>query len=96
MLRSYLACVFPADILREIEPSLSELGRLAGNELNHLRSRTVNEPKLAQWDARGTASTSIDLTPLSNTKAINTITTCGPMQGDPGVRGPLWPTPLHP
>ena len=33
VLRSYLARVCPAEMLREIEPSLFEMGRLAGGEL---------------------------------------------------------------
>ena len=33
VLRSYLARVLPGDVLREVEESLREMGRLAGAEL---------------------------------------------------------------
>ena len=37
VLRSYLARVLPKDMLREIEGSLVELGRLAGGELYEMQ-----------------------------------------------------------
>ncbi|HJP95617.1 MAG TPA: acyl-CoA dehydrogenase family protein [Pyrinomonadaceae bacterium] len=65
VLRSYLARVFPAEILREIEPSLVELGRLAGGELYELQlADRLNEPRLTQWDAWGNRIDKIELTPL--------------------------------
>src|SRR5687767_522517 len=65
VLRSYLARVFPADALREIEPSLIEMGRLAGDELYQLQlADRLNEPKLTQWDAWGNRTDKIELTPL--------------------------------
>jgi alkylation response protein AidB-like acyl-CoA dehydrogenase len=65
VLRSYLARVFPADMLRDIEPSLNEMGRLAGAELYQLQlADRLNEPRLTQWDAWGNRIDHIELTPL--------------------------------
>jgi len=65
VLRSYLARVFPAEILAEIEPSLSEMGRLAGTELYQLQlADRLNEPKLTQWDAWGNRVDEVEVTPL--------------------------------
>jgi acyl-CoA dehydrogenase len=65
VLRSYLARVLPEDMLREIEPSLNEMGRLAGGELYHLQLEDrLNEPKLTQWDAWGNRVDKIELTSL--------------------------------
>jgi alkylation response protein AidB-like acyl-CoA dehydrogenase len=65
VLRSYLARVFPAGVLSEIEPSLIELGRLAGGELYQLQlADRLNEPRLTQWDAWGNRVDEIELTPL--------------------------------
>src|SRR5437868_14733187 len=65
VLRSYLARVFPAEILQEIEPSLIEMGRLAGGELYELQLiDRLNEPRLTQWDAWGNRIDKIELTPL--------------------------------
>lgn len=65
VLRSYLARVFPADVLSEIAPSLSEMGRLAGSELYQLQlADRLNEPRLTQWDAWGNRVDQIELTPL--------------------------------
>jgi acyl-CoA dehydrogenase len=65
VLRSYLARVFPGETLREIEPSLFEMGRLAGAELYQLQLRDrLNEPKLMQWDAWGNRVDRIEVTPL--------------------------------
>src|ERR1043165_5826643 len=65
VLRSYLARVLPADVLREIEPSLAELGRLAGGEVYELQlADRLNEPTLRQWDAWGNRVDKIELTPL--------------------------------
>lgn len=63
VLRSYLARVCPAKMLREIEPSLFELGRLAGGELYQLQlADRLNEPRLTQWDAWGNRIDQIELT----------------------------------
>ena len=65
VLRSYLARVLPGDVLREIEPSLAEMGRLAGGEFYELQlADRLNEPTLTQWDAWGNRVDKIELTPL--------------------------------
>ncbi len=65
VLRSYLARVVPADSLRDIEPSLVDMGRLAGDELYQLQlADRLNEPRLIQWDAWGNRIDKIELTPL--------------------------------
>jgi alkylation response protein AidB-like acyl-CoA dehydrogenase len=65
VLRSYLARVFPPGVLGEIEPSLVEMGRLAGAELYQLQlADRLNEPVLTQWDAWGNRVDQIELTPL--------------------------------
>ena len=65
VLRSYLARVLPAEMLREIEGPLAELGRLAGGELYDMQlADRLNEPRLTQWDAWGNRIDKIELTPL--------------------------------
>jgi alkylation response protein AidB-like acyl-CoA dehydrogenase len=65
MLRSYLSRVCPTDVLREIEPSLIEMGQLAGSELYQMQlDDRLNEPTLTQWDAWGNRIDKIELTPL--------------------------------
>ncbi|HVF22989.1 MAG TPA: acyl-CoA dehydrogenase family protein [Pyrinomonadaceae bacterium] len=65
VLRSYLARVFPREVLSEIEPSLFEMGRLAGAELYELQlADRLNEPRLTQWDAWGNRIDKIEVTPL--------------------------------
>lgn len=65
VLRSYLARTLPPEMLREIEPSLMEMGRLAGNELYRMQlADRLNEPRLTQWDAWGNRVDQIELTPL--------------------------------
>ena len=65
MLRSYLSRVCPTHVLREIEPSLIEMGRLAGSELYQMQlDDRLNEPTLTQWDAWGNRIDKIELTPL--------------------------------
>jgi alkylation response protein AidB-like acyl-CoA dehydrogenase len=65
VLRSYLARVLPADVLRDVNESLAEMGRLAGGELYELQlADRLNEPRLTQWDAWGTRIDKIELTPL--------------------------------
>ena len=55
----------PEDVLRDIEPSLSEIGRLAGGELYELQlADRLNEPTLTQWDAWGNRIDKIEVTPL--------------------------------
>lgn len=65
VLRSYLARTLPAEVLAEIEPSLSEMGELAGGELYRLQlADRENEPKLVQWDAWGSRVDRVEVTPL--------------------------------
>lgn len=65
VLRSYLARTLPHEMLREIEPALLEMGRLAGAELYRLQlADRLNEPVLTQWDAWGNRIDHIELTPL--------------------------------
>ena len=65
LLRSYLTRVLPSDVLRDIEESLLEMGRLAGSELYELQlADRLNEPTLTQWDAWGNRVDKIELTPL--------------------------------
>jgi acyl-CoA dehydrogenase len=65
VLRSYLARVLPAGMLRNIESSLVEMGRLAGTDLYELQlADRLNEPVLTQWDAWGNRIDKIELTPV--------------------------------
>ncbi|HXL81344.1 MAG TPA: acyl-CoA dehydrogenase family protein [Pyrinomonadaceae bacterium] len=65
VLRSYLRRSIPADVLREIEPTLVEMGKLAGGELYQMQlADRLNEPTLTQWDAWGNRIDRIELTPL--------------------------------
>jgi alkylation response protein AidB-like acyl-CoA dehydrogenase len=65
VLRSYLARVLQAGVLREVEESLAEMGRLAGGDLYDLQlADRLNEPILTQWDAWGNRVDRVELTPL--------------------------------
>jgi acyl-CoA dehydrogenase len=65
VLRSYLERVLPPGVLEEIEPSLLEMGRLAGGELYRMQlDDRLSEPVLTQWDAWGNRIDRIELTPL--------------------------------
>ena len=65
VLRSYLMRSVPADVLREIKPTLVEMGELAGGDLYQLQlADRPNEPTLTQWDAWGNRIDRIELTPL--------------------------------
>lgn len=65
VLRSYLKRVLPEDMLREIDESLTEMGRLAGADLYELQlADRLNEPALTQWDAWGNRIDRIEVTPL--------------------------------
>jgi acyl-CoA dehydrogenase len=65
LLRSYLRRVLPQDVLEDIEPSLFELGRLAGGELYEMQlDNRLDEPKLVQWDAWGNRVDQIEITAL--------------------------------
>jgi acyl-CoA dehydrogenase len=64
-LRSYLARAMPADMLAEIEPGLSAMGKLAGEELYRLQlADREHEPTLTHWDAWGNRVDRIEVTPL--------------------------------
>ncbi len=65
VLRSYLARVLPETMLSDIEPSLIELGRLAGDDLYQMQlADRLNEPKLTQWDAWANRIDAVEVTPL--------------------------------
>lgn len=65
VLRSYLRRTLPPPVLRQIEPSLAELGALAGGTLYRMQlADRLNEPRLTQWDAWGNRIDHIELTPL--------------------------------
>ena len=65
VLRSYLTRVLPEPVLREIEPSLREMGRRAGGHLYQMQlADRLNEPKLTQWDAWGNRIDTVEVTPL--------------------------------
>jgi acyl-CoA dehydrogenase len=65
VLRSYLRRTLPPDVLEQVEPSLQEMGRLAGGPLYQLQlADRLHEPQLTQWDAWGERVDRIELTPL--------------------------------
>ena len=65
VLRSYLTRVLPREMLRDIEESLAEMGRLAGADLYELQlADRLNEPTLTQWDPWGNRIDKIELTAL--------------------------------
>jgi acyl-CoA dehydrogenase len=65
VLRSYLRRTLPADVLREVEPGLREMGRLSGGALYQMQlADRLNEPRLTQWSAWGERIDHIELTPL--------------------------------
>jgi acyl-CoA dehydrogenase len=64
-LRSYLQRVLPADVHRDVESGLDELGALAGGELYRLQLEDrLNEPVHLAWDAWGQRVDRIEVTPL--------------------------------
>lgn len=64
-LRGYLRRRLPGAMLAQIEPSLTELGALAGGELYQLQLQDrLNEPALTQWDAWGNRIDHIEVTRL--------------------------------
>lgn len=65
VLCAYLQRALPPEILREVEPSLREMGELSGGELYQLQlADRLNEPVLTQWDAWGERIDRIEITPL--------------------------------
>jgi acyl-CoA dehydrogenase len=64
-LRGLLAHALPADVLHDIEASLTALGELAGGELYRMQlADRGNEPVLTQWDAWGNRIDRIEVSPL--------------------------------
>src|SRR5258707_9142283 len=64
-LRGLLARALPAEVLRDIEPSLAAMGELAGGELYRLQlADRDNEPVHMQWDAWGNRIDRIEVSPL--------------------------------
>lgn len=64
-LRQYLARVLPEDVFADIEPSLREMGELAGGELFALQmADRLNEPRLTHYDAWGNRIDEIEVSPL--------------------------------
>ena len=64
-LRGLLERALPADVLREIEASLTTMGELAGGELYRMQlADRENEPVLTQWDAWGNRIDHIEVSPL--------------------------------
>jgi acyl-CoA dehydrogenase len=65
LLRTYLENHLPAEVLREIEPSLREMGALAGGPLHELfREDEASVPVLTSWDPWGRRVDRIELTRL--------------------------------
>jgi acyl-CoA dehydrogenase len=63
-LRSLLARLLPPDVLREVEPSLHEMGGISADLYPVQLADRLHEPVLAQWDAWGRRVDHIELTPL--------------------------------
>ena len=66
-LRSLLARLLPAEVLREVQPSLREMGRLSAELYPAQLADRLSEPALTQWDAWGSRVDRIELTPLWRT-----------------------------
>jgi len=65
VLHSYLKRNIPADIFQQIEPSLTEMGELAGGELYEMQlADRLKEPVLTQWNAWGERIDHIEVSPL--------------------------------
>lgn len=65
--RSLLARLLPAQVLREVEPALREMGRLSAELYPAQLADRLSEPVLTQWDAWGNRVDRIELTPLWRT-----------------------------
>ncbi len=64
-LRQYLARTLPKDVLDDVEPSLREMGELAGGKLFRMQLEDrENEPVLTQWDPWGNRIDHIEVSPL--------------------------------
>ncbi|MFW6067262.1 MAG: acyl-CoA dehydrogenase family protein [Myxococcota bacterium] len=65
VLRSYLRRVLPPDVLKDVEPSLREMGELAGGMLYEMSlAHRLDEPRLTQWDAWGERIDRLEQTPV--------------------------------
>jgi alkylation response protein AidB-like acyl-CoA dehydrogenase len=65
VLRAFLERHLPGEVLREIEPSLREMGRLSGGPLHELfREDEASVPVLTSWDPWGRRIDRIELTRL--------------------------------
>jgi alkylation response protein AidB-like acyl-CoA dehydrogenase len=65
LLRAYLKRSLPPEVHGAVEPSLREMGELAGAELYQMQlADRLNEPVLNQWDAWGQRIDQIEVTPL--------------------------------
>ena len=66
-LSSLLARLLSAEVLREVQPSLREMGRLSAELYPAQLADRLSEPVLTQWDAWGNRVDRIELTPLWRT-----------------------------
>jgi acyl-CoA dehydrogenase len=65
VLQSYLKRKLPPEMYHEVAPSLTEMGRLAAEELYAMQlADRLNEPALTQWDAWGNRIDQIEVSPL--------------------------------
>ena len=65
VLRQYLARVLPKDVLADVEPSLREMGELAGGVLYRMQLADRDaEPTLTNFDAWGNRIDAIEVTPV--------------------------------
>lgn len=63
-LRSLLARLLPPDVLREVEPSLRDMGRISAELYPAQLADRLSEPRLTQWSAWGERVDAIEPTPL--------------------------------
>ena len=66
-LRSLLARLLPAAVLRDVEPGLRRMGGLSAELYPAQLADRLSEPVLTQWDAWGSRVDRIELTPLWRT-----------------------------
>jgi alkylation response protein AidB-like acyl-CoA dehydrogenase len=65
LLGGWLRRALPADVLRDLEPELDELGAVSGGDFYRLQlADRLNEPRLVQWDAWGNRVDAVEVTPL--------------------------------
>lgn len=63
-LRSLLARILPPDVLRDVEPSLREMGRISAELYPAQLADRFSEPRLVQWSPWGERIDAIEPTPL--------------------------------